>query len=54
MKKSEIRKLVAMYKELQAKSKNKNLYTQKILEKIKEIKHRYYHETGRDIEDALN
>jgi len=47
MKKSEIRKLIAEYKEINAKIniiKNK-----KMLEKLKEIEHKYFHETGRDL-----
>ena len=54
MKKSELRKLVAKYKQLEAKSKNKNFHSQNLIEKIKEIKHRYYHETGKHIENDLN
>lgn len=46
MKKSEIRKLVAEYKEI----KLKKIQNKKILEKLKEIEHRYFHETGRMIQ----
>jgi hypothetical protein len=45
MKKSEIRKLVAEYKEI----KLKKIQNKKTLEKLKEIEHRYFHETGRMI-----
>ncbi len=45
MKNSELRRLVAVYKEI----KNKLTKTQnnKLKEKLKEIEHRYFHETGR-------
>jgi uncharacterized membrane protein (DUF106 family) len=46
MKKSEIRKLVAEYKEI----KLKKIQNKKTLEKLKEIEHRYFHETGRMIQ----
>ncbi len=46
MKKSELRRLVAEYKEIKLKkSPNKQLK-----EKLEEIKHRYFHETGRTLE----
>jgi len=48
MKKSEIRKLVAEYKEI--KLKIKKVQNKKILEKLKEIEHKYFHETGRIIQ----
>jgi len=45
MKKSELRKLVAEYKEIKIKfTKTQN---NKLKEKLKEIEQRYYHETGR-------
>jgi thermostable 8-oxoguanine DNA glycosylase len=45
MKNSELRKLVAEYKEIKIKfTKTQN---NKLKEKLKEIEHRYYHETGR-------
>ena len=44
MKKSELRKLIAQYKELKIKSRKR--LDSKISEKLKEIEHRYYHETG--------
>ncbi len=46
MKKSEIRKLVAEYKEI----KLKKIQNKKTSEKLKEIEHRYFHETGRMIQ----
>lgn len=51
MKKSEMRKLVAEYKE--NKLKNEKIQNEKTLEKIKEIEHRYFHETGRDLKSDL-
>ena len=54
MKKTEIRKLVAEYKALKAKAKQKNLpKNYRISEKLKEIKHRYFHETGTNLENDL-
>ena len=45
MKKSELRRLIAKYKEIKIKLKKSN---EKILqEKLFEIEHRYFHETGR-------
>jgi len=47
MKKSELRKLVAEYKEIEIKLKK--LQNNKLNEKLKEIEHRYFHETGRTL-----
>ena len=45
MKKSELRRLVAEYKEIKIKyTKTPN---NRLKEKLKEIEHRYFHETGR-------
>ena len=44
MKKSELTKLVQEYHTLQAKLAKK--YDHKISERIKDLEHRYYHETG--------
>jgi hypothetical protein len=45
MKKSELRRLVAEYKKIKIKyTKTPN---NKLKEKLKEIEHRYFHETGR-------
>lgn len=41
-----MRKLVAEYKEI----KLKKIQNEKTSEKLKEIKHRYFHETGRTIQ----
>jgi hypothetical protein len=48
LKKSELRRLVAEYKEI--KTKLKKSYNKKYAEKLGEIQHRYYHETGRSLE----
>jgi tetrahydromethanopterin S-methyltransferase subunit G len=48
MKKSEIRKLVSEYKEI--KSRLKKIQNKKISKKLEEIEHRYFHETGRNIQ----
>ena len=50
MKKSELRGLIAQYKRLKLQIKKKNVHQDKILEKIKEIEHRYFHETGNFID----
>ncbi len=46
MKKSEMRKLIAEYKEI----KLKKIQNKKTLDKLKEIEHRYFHETGKTIQ----
>lgn len=51
MKKSEIRKLVAEYKEI--KLKIKKVQNKKMSEKLEEIKHKYFHETGRTLQSDL-
>ena len=48
MKKSELSKLISDYKLLKIKSKNHN-----VSEKLKEIEHKYYHETGRKLTDDI-
>ena len=53
MKKSELRKLISEYKSLKSKSKKESSYNRKISDKLKELEHRYFHETGRDIESDL-
>ncbi len=45
MKKSELRKLVAEYKKIELKLKK--IKDKKLQEKLDQIEHRYYHETGR-------
>ena len=49
MKKSELRDLVAKWKDLKRRSKNNDFS-----EKIKLIEHQYYHETGSRLEDELD
>ena len=49
MKRSELRDLVAKWKDLKRRSKNHDLS-----EKMKLIEHQYYHETGRKLEDELD
>ena len=51
MKKSEIKKLIAKYKEI--KLKTQKIQNEKIIEKLKEIEHRYFHETGRTLQSDL-
>jgi hypothetical protein len=51
MKKSEIRKLVAEYKEI--KMNMGKIQNKKTFEKLKEIEHKYFHETGRTIQSDL-
>ena len=49
MKKSELRELVIKWKDLKRRSKHHDLS-----EEIKMVEHRYYHETGRRLEDELD
>ena len=49
MKKSELKELVAKWKDLKRRSKNHDLS-----EEITMVEHRYYHETGRRLEDELD
>ncbi|MDH5430830.1 MAG: hypothetical protein OEW78_02995 [Nitrosopumilus sp.] len=53
MKNSDIRKLISQYKETIIKQKKKNTDSIKLSEKLKEIEHRYYHETGRTLKSDL-
>jgi len=51
MKKLELRRLVAKYKETKLRfSKSNNI---KLKEQLKHLEHRYYHETGRTIKSDL-
>jgi len=51
MKKSELRRLVAEYKEIKLRfSKLKDI---KLKGKLKQLEHRYYHETGRTLKSDL-
>ena len=51
MKKSELRKLVAVYKEIKLKTKKSK--DSKLQDKLGQIEHRYYHETGRMLKSDL-
>ncbi len=53
MKNSDIRKLISQYKETLIKQKKKNANSCRLSEKLKEIEHRYYHETGRTLKSDL-
>lgn len=54
MKKSELKKLVSEYQNLKLRLNKPNFqHTGALLEKLGEIKHRYFHETGNDIESDL-
>ncbi|MHA7733399.1 hypothetical protein [Nitrosopumilus sp. S6] len=53
MKNSELRKLVSQYKEITNKQKKKHADSFKLVEKLKEIEHRYFHETGRTLKSDL-
>ena len=54
MKNSELKKLVLQYKEIKIKQKKKHAdnFTLSII--LKEIEHRYFHETGRTLKSDLN
>ena len=49
MKKSEIRRLVVEWKDLKRRSRNHDLS-----DNLKEIEHRYYHETGKKLEEEFD
>ncbi len=49
MKKSELRELIVKWNDLKRRSKNHDLS-----EEIAMIEHRYYHETGRRLEDEMD
>ena len=51
MKNSELRKLVVEYKETKIKLSKSN--NEKLINKLKLIEHRYYHETGRTLKSDL-
>ncbi|MBA4436995.1 MAG: hypothetical protein H2B04_06680 [Nitrosopumilaceae archaeon] len=53
MKNSELRKLVLQYKEIKNKQTKKHADSFKLSEKLKEIEHRYFHETGRTLKSDL-
>jgi hypothetical protein len=54
VKKSELKKLVSEYQHLKLKLDRHDLPHNRVLSgKLEEIKHRYFHETGNDIESDL-
>ena len=53
MKNSEIKKLISQYNEFSAKKKKKHADSFRIKEMLKEIEHRYFHETGRTLKSDL-
>ncbi|RMW40055.1 MAG: hypothetical protein EA446_01080 [Nitrosopumilus sp.] len=53
MKNSELRKLVSQYKEIKNKQSKKHADNFKLADKLKEIEHRYFHETGRTLKSDL-
>ncbi len=53
MKNSELKKLISLYKDILNKQKKKHVDSLKLSEKLKEIEHRYFHETGRTLKSDL-
>ena len=53
MKNSEIKKLISQYKEIISKQKKKYVDNLKLSIKLKEIEHKYFHETGRTLKSDL-
>lgn len=51
MKKAELKKLIADYKLIKLKIKKSS--SEKYLDKLKQIEHKYYHETGRNLKNDL-
>ena len=49
MKNSELKKLVSQYKEIKNKQTKKHADNFNLAKKLKEIEHRYFHETGRTL-----
>ena len=54
MKNSDIKKLISQYKETIIKQTKKNSDRLRLSEKLKEIEHKYYHETGRTLKSDLD
>lgn len=54
MKKSEIKRLVSEYFEIKQRQKKKHVDSEKLSNRLKEIEHRYFHETGRALEYDLD
>ena len=53
MKNSDLKKLISQYFETKQKMKKKNANIFKLSEQLKEIEHRFYHETGRTLKSEL-
>ena len=54
MKKTELQKLISQYKEIKQKQKKKNHSDNlKLADTLKQIEHRYFHETGRTLKSDL-
>jgi hypothetical protein len=53
MRNSELKKLMSQYKEIINKQKKKHVDIVKLSEKLKNIEHRYYHETGKTLKSDL-
>lgn len=54
MKKTELRKLISQYKEVKQKQKKKNHSDNlRLANTLKQIEHRYFHETGRTLKSDL-
>ena len=51
MKKSELRRLIARHREIQVKIKKS--HNKKLKKELEEIEHRYFHETGNNLECDL-
>ena len=52
MKNSDLRKLIAKHKEIQIKLKKSE--NEKLRQNLKEIEHRYFHETGKALDYNIN
>lgn len=53
MKNSEINKLVSQYREIKQKQKKKHVDNFRFTQMLKELEHRYFHETGRTLKSDL-
>ncbi|AJM91391.1 RICH domain-containing protein [Nitrosopumilus piranensis] len=53
MKNSELKKLISQYKEISNKQKKKHTDNFELTKKLKEIEHKYFHETGRTLKSDL-
>ena len=53
MRNSELKKLMSQYKEIINKQKKKHVDVVKLSEKLKDIEHRYFHETGKTLKSDL-